>query len=85
MTTYDERLREFKRLVDNHDLTYSFSDDHRYWVRGQESWAAINEAAKGLDPTDCCNVWNEKVTRELIDGMAMYGMTVDQWRTRTDA
>jgi len=79
------KLEKFKELVNAHDLTYSYSDDFRVWARGQDSWAAINEAAKGLDPKECCAIWNAKVRKELGENEQMYRMTVDQWRTRTDA
>jgi hypothetical protein len=84
-TDYETKLERFKELVDRHDLTYSYSDDHRVWTRGQDSWAAINEAAKGLDPKDCCAIWNAKVSKELGENEQLYLSTVEHWRTRTDA
>ena len=46
--TYKERLQAFKELVDNHDLYYAFSDDHRVWSSGEASWRLLDEAAKNI-------------------------------------
>lgn len=81
---YFERLEKFKKLVQAHDLTYSFSDDHRVWLSGEASWRAIDEAAKGLKPEDAARVWNEKVASVLGED-EMYLMTAEQWEKRTNA
>lgn len=32
---------EFYALLDRHDWTHDFSDDHRAWKKGQEEWRHI--------------------------------------------
>lgn len=81
---YRGKLDDFKKLVEAHDLTYSFSDDHRVWASGQASWEAIDEAAKGLLPRDVAKIWNDKVKKVLGDD-PIYMMTEQQWKERTDA
>ena len=38
------KLRDFKKLLDNHDWFYHFSDDHGVWVRGEHQVAEIRYA-----------------------------------------
>lgn len=66
--TYEERLEQFKALVAAHDLTYDFSDDHREWKRGHQSYRAILEAADGLPWDVVVTIWNENVDRRLTGG-----------------
>lgn len=40
MTTFED----IKRLIDSHDYTYQYSDDHRYYRRGQSEYDAIQRA-----------------------------------------
>ena len=40
------KLQDFKRLLENHDWFYHFSDDHGVWVRGERQVAEINHALK---------------------------------------
>ena len=35
--------KEFSGIVERHDLTYSYSDDHGVWKRGESSMAHIRE------------------------------------------
>jgi len=40
------KLQEFKKLLNNHDWFYHFSDDHGVWVRGETQVAQIVGALK---------------------------------------
>ena len=81
---YRGKLDDFKKLVEAHDLTYSFSDDHRVWTAGQASWEAIDEDAKGLLPRAVAKIWNDRV-KEVLGDDPIYLMTEQQWKERTDA
>lgn len=59
-------IEQFQKLVDEHDLTYSYSDDHRCWQRGQSQRDAIAAMAKTLPRADVVRVWNAKVDRSLM-------------------
>jgi len=60
-------LEEFRAMVQRHDLTYSYSDDHRYWVSGSKSYAEIKHAAKQFNRADVVRVWNEVVDTKLVE------------------
>ena len=34
-------LEEFELMCQHHDWTYEMSDDHRYWVKGQEEYTEL--------------------------------------------
>ena len=40
------KIEDFKKLLDNHDWFYNFSDDHSVWVRGERESAQIVGALK---------------------------------------
>lgn len=61
-------IEEFEKLVNNHDLTYSYSDDHRYWSAGVAQEKIIIEAAKSFPVEDVKRIWNAAVDRKLIEG-----------------
>lgn len=54
---------DFEQLCMQHDLTYSYSDDHRKWRNGNESLHKIREAAKFVD--NAAEIWNRVVDRKL--------------------
>lgn len=60
------KLEEFTKLVNGHDLTYSYSDDGGVWRRGQAQRDAIRELAKELPREDVERVWNAMVDRSLV-------------------
>lgn len=39
-------LENFKKLLDDHDWFYAFSDDHTYWIRGESQSREIFSALK---------------------------------------
>ena len=58
-------LDEFRKLCENHDLTYSYSDDNRYYEAGRRQYSEITSAAKQLPRADAVRIWNEVVDRKL--------------------
>ncbi len=80
---YDEKVKTFQNLVNAHDLTYSFSDDHRVWSRGEFSWKKINEAAREILPDDAADIWNKMVDETLTNGSReMFYSTAEHWKNR---
>jgi hypothetical protein len=59
---------EFERLVDEHDLTYQYSDDGHVFRRGSASEAKIRAAAEQFDPAEVKRVWDAMVDRTLAEG-----------------
>jgi len=56
---------DFVKLVNSHDLTYGYSDDHRAYRNGRDSYTEICSAAK-LFPKEWVNeVWNDMVLRKV--------------------
>ena len=45
----------------NHDHTYSYSDDHRYWIAGFRSYESIMAAANVIGMSEATVIWNEVV------------------------
>lgn len=59
-------LETFKQLVEQHDITYSYSDDASVWRRGHEQRERIAELAKQLPAEEVEAIWNAKVDRCLL-------------------
>lgn len=70
---------ELQNLVVGFDHTYNFSDDHRYWVRGEAATKRIIELLKGLTPAEMKEVeelWTATVNARLVkddDTERMFG------------
>lgn len=80
---YEERLLAFRKLVSAHDLTYSYSDDHRKWVGGQASWAEVNKAGIEILPDDAAEIWNSIVDEKIAEGFReQFYMTAEHWLSR---
>mgnify|MGYP003507225942 CR=1 FL=1 len=62
------KLEEFEDLVAHHDLTYSYSDDHRYWTKGEESMKKIRALMKELPKEECVKIWNKYVDKKILPG-----------------
>lgn len=65
-------LQELKALLEKHDFTYSYSDDHRAWQRGQQSLLDIqfvttkaDEIGLGLAATELWDQYCPKFMRIL--------------------
>lgn len=61
-------LEKFAKMCRDHDLTYQYSDDHRYRVRGTESFDAIKRASALLPAEDVRRIWNAEVDRKIVEG-----------------
>jgi hypothetical protein len=59
-------LEEFERACKSHDLTYSYSDDSRWWHAGRDSEARIQAAAKKFPREDVERIWNTVVDTKLV-------------------
>lgn len=62
------KLAEFTKLVDEHDLTYDYSDDGAVWRRGVAERDAIKALALELPREDVERIWNARVDRTLREG-----------------
>jgi hypothetical protein len=59
-------LEQFAALVEAHDLTYQYSDDHCVWERGQSEYWRIRNVCKQFPREDVVRIWNAAVTRKLV-------------------
>lgn len=52
----------FETLLKKHDWTYTYSDDHRWWVRGNEEMKVIQAyiKANGQEAMDLYEVYLNK-------------------------
>lgn len=62
-------LEDFERACNGHDLTYSYSDDHRWWRAGFDSHRRIERAAKQFPREDVERIWNAMVDRRVVEGV----------------
>ena len=68
-------ITEFQDLVENHDVTYAYSDDHRAYQKGHLEWVAIKKAAADLEAQSVpreviAKVWNDVMDRTFRPGYA---------------
>jgi hypothetical protein len=59
-------IEEFTTLVNQHDLTFEYSDDSRAWRRGKEQLKAIRDLAAKLPPGVAAPIWNAMVDRSVV-------------------
>ncbi len=59
-------LEEFEIACKAHDLTYSYSDDGRWWRAGLASHERIRKAAEQFLREDVERVWNAVVDTKVI-------------------
>jgi hypothetical protein len=59
-------LSEFYDMLEHHDWTFQYSDDHRYWRRGQQQLGEIQAAidAGGREYNDLFKQWDAYAWRE---------------------
>lgn len=55
-STSDE-IKEYIRLLKAHDWFYSYSDDHRVYLRGEEEYKKLRELMSKLDPDG--KIWKQ--------------------------
>jgi hypothetical protein len=56
----------FTEMCMEHDLTYAYSDDPRYYNAGRDQLAMIREAASKLPPDVGSALWNAVVEAKLM-------------------
>lgn len=56
---------EFARLVEAHDLTYTYADDSRAYARGRAEHDALIALAKQLPRETAAAIWNAAVDRKI--------------------
>ena len=72
-------LEQFEKMVNGHDLTYSYSDDYRAYRNGESQWSKIKEAAKELPSEDVARIWNTMVDKTLAEGFRDSFYWSDKW------
>lgn len=55
--TPEEILENYKKALARHDWFYHYSDDHRVWKAGEQSWSNICHRQKVLDKDYL--IWNQ--------------------------
>ena len=62
-------LQELKALLEKHDFTYTHSDDHRAWRRGEESLQDIRFVTTKADEIGlglaACELWDQYCPKHL--------------------
>lgn len=61
-------LADFEAACANHDLTFEYSDDQRWWRAGIASLRNIRRASKQFPREDVERIWNAMVDRKLTEG-----------------
>lgn len=59
---------DFRRMCEEHDLTYQYSDDSHNWNRGREQRVSIEIAARHLPDGVAKRIWNEVVDTKVLEG-----------------
>ncbi len=59
---------EFIKMVNDHDLTYTYSDDGAMFRRGADSLYAIKAAGHNFDRAFVVETWNAAVNAKLKEG-----------------
>ena len=65
MTT-EELIEQFRVAVQNHDVTYDYSDDHQVWRRGGAQLAEINRLAALIPRETAVKIWNERMDKYFV-------------------
>lgn len=60
-------LQAFEKLVEDHDLTYDYSDDASVWRRGVAQRDAIKEMAKQLPREQVVAIWNKWIDKKIVE------------------
>lgn len=59
---------EFLKACQEHDLTYQYSDDHRYWLAGEASMKRIRALAARMSASSVRRIWNAVVDTKIVEG-----------------
>ena len=64
-------LETLKSMLETHDWFYTYSDDHRYYKRGQEESEKIHAEIERLSEeglrVEACRLYNEMKPDEFFD------------------
>lgn len=64
-----DKIFEFTKMVNAHNLTYMYSDSGQVLQHGDESLDKIKDyARKNLDRKTAVKIWNEIVDRKIAEG-----------------
>jgi hypothetical protein len=69
--------QEFRTAVENFDMAYSFSDDHRKWTAGVAAEKRILTMAAQLPREVAVRIWNETVDKRWLP----HARDTFYWRT----
>lgn len=69
MTDEIKTLEDFENACTHHDLTYSYSDDGRWWRAGCDSHDRIKKAAAKFPREDVERIWNAVVDTKVVEGV----------------
>lgn len=60
-------VAKFNFMVEKHDLTHSYSDDHRVWLKGSQEYDAIKHVWNHVEggPAVAELIWNYWVLRKI--------------------
>ena len=61
------KLCIFDELCKEHDLTYSYSDDHSAYTKGHEHHKKIMELSKEIPHNIAVQIWNKYVFEKLSE------------------
>lgn len=62
----NDRLNQFREMCQNHDITYTYSDDGSVYRRGETQYKEIVEFSKSLSHEDAVKIWNEVVDKKFL-------------------
>jgi hypothetical protein len=58
------QLDTFRKLCENHDLTYDYSDDNSVYRQGDAQYKEIVQFAKVIPRDEAVRIWNEVVMKK---------------------
>jgi len=62
----EARIALFQRLVNEHDVSYDYSDDPGVWRRGSSEKTRILQLAEELPEETVISIWNARMDRYFI-------------------
>ena len=65
--TNNEAEEEFLKACCQHDLTYAYSDDHRYWVAGVASLRLVTDMRSKIGIARSAEIWNAVVDTKMLE------------------
>lgn len=78
------RWKQFREMVDGHDLTYAYSDDGSVWRRGDRQFKDIQEAALLFPRAEVEKYWNAMVDKCLSENARKDFYWHSSWKCKDD-